>query len=82
MKKLSKVEKPKAPEDWEVSSALDTLLRAEEIKADAGLVKKVQKQLSKKYKAIKSLKDLKLAAAQMDADDMEEGEDEEESESE
>lgn len=79
--KEAKPVKSNAPEQWEVDSALDTLMRAEEIKSNKKLMMQVSKKLDKKAMAIKSLKDLKMAANAVnedDEDDSEEMDDEEE----
>ena len=51
---LEKEEK-KGPDEWEIKDAAQTLLRAEEIKADKDLMDKVKPVLSKKVKALKSI---------------------------
>lgn len=50
----AKLEKRKI-EEWEVKSAADTLIRAEEIKEDEKLMKLVDKELTKRKKAINKL---------------------------
>lgn len=52
-------------EDYEVDSACDTLMRAEEIKHNEELMKLVRKKLAKKQKAINSIADLKAAREEM-----------------
>lgn len=59
-------------DQYAVQSAMDTLIRAEEIRADAKMMGLVQKELSKKKKAINSIADLKAAAAEMDKEESEE----------
>lgn len=58
-------EKKSGPDQWEVDSAVETLLRAEEIKKNAPLMKAVQKKLSGKAKAIRSVQDLRKLGNQM-----------------
>jgi len=55
--------------DYEADSAVEALIRAEEIKGNKGLMERVQKKLAKKYRAVQSLQDLKDMAAEMDEDD-------------
>ena len=57
---------------YEVDNAVDTLLRAEEIKGNADLMTHVEKCLAKKYRAIQSVRDLKDAAKELDEEDDEE----------
>lgn len=53
-------EKKGPPDKYEIESAADTLLRAEQIKADKKLMPHVHKHLQEKKKAvIRSLEDLK-----------------------
>jgi hypothetical protein len=54
-------------EDYEVESAVDTLMRAAEIKADPELMKAVSVCLAKKEKAIRSISDLKSAAKKVNS---------------
>jgi hypothetical protein len=42
---------------WEIDSAVDTLLRAEEIKQNAALMKEVKKKMNDKAKAEMAMKD-------------------------
>lgn len=42
-------------DEWEIRSAADSLLRAEEIKADKELMKEVQKELEKRKKALNAV---------------------------
>ncbi len=49
--------------DYDAENAFDTLMRAEEHKQDADLMKRVHKHAKKKKKAINSLAGLKAAAA-------------------
>jgi len=68
----SQPEKPKSDDkdtDYEADSAVDALIRAEEIKGNKVLMERVQKKLAKKYRAVQSLQDLKDMAAEMDEDD-------------
>jgi len=67
--------KSKVPEDYEISSAADTLMRAEEIKNDPRLMPHVHKHLQKKKKAISSLADLKNRKAELDKAEDEAGAD-------
>jgi hypothetical protein len=64
----SKPEAPKADEDFEADSAVETLMRANEIKSNEELMERVKKKAGRKLKAlsglqgdlgIKSLDDLK-----------------------
>ena len=50
---------------FEVQQALDTLMKAEEIKADKALMAEVEKERSKKEQAIRSIKDLKAASSKV-----------------
>lgn len=43
-------------EEWEIKSAADTLLRAEEIKLDNLLMKKVNKELDNRKKALNKIR--------------------------
>ena len=66
-------------DEYAVQSAMDTLIRAEEIRADEKMMGLVNKQLSKKKNAInkiEGLKDLKAAAYEASKPDEEEPEDE------
>lgn len=56
-------------DEHKVKNAAQTLMEAEEIKANKGLMKHVHKHMKHKSKAIKSIQDLKDAAAAMDHDD-------------
>ncbi len=58
-------------DEYAVQSAMDTLIRAEEIRSDEKMMGLVNKQLSKKKKAINSIADLKAKAAEMDAEEEE-----------
>ena len=49
---------PKPDNDYEADSALDTLTRAEEIKQDNALMKRVAKKAGRKMKAITGLSDI------------------------
>jgi len=53
--------KNKKIEDYEVDSAMEALLRAEEIKGNPEMMALVQKKLASKKQAITSLEDLKAA---------------------
>lgn len=72
-----KQEMPEAPEkneskkidDYEVNSAMETLMRAEEIKKDPELMKLVQKKAGSKMKSIKSVQDLRDLGNDMDDDE-------------
>lgn len=44
---------PKTDEKWEIESAADAIIRAEEIKADKKMWPKVQKELKRKAAAAK-----------------------------
>jgi hypothetical protein len=60
------MEDAKAPApamDSEVDSAVETLMKAEEIKGNAELMTKVNEKLGKKESAIKSLAHLRKVAA-------------------
>lgn len=52
----------KEPQEFEVDSAVEALLRAEEIKNKPKLMKKVMEKLTKKQQAISSLQELKDVA--------------------
>lgn len=52
-------------DEHEVKSACETLLRAEEIKGNAELMKKVHAEMSKKKKHITSVSDLRKKADEM-----------------
>ena len=54
--------KGKAPEKWEIEGWADTLIRANEIKADKKKMDLVRPFLSKKLKAIRSIADLEERA--------------------
>lgn len=58
--------KKKKIEDYEVDSACEALMRAEEIKGNKELMALVHKKLSKKKTAIKSIQDIREKAANMD----------------
>lgn len=45
-------------DDYELDEAIRTLSKAEEIKADGGMMKKIKPLLDKKYKSIEALKEL------------------------
>lgn len=64
--------KKKKIEEYEVDSACEALMRAEEIKGNPELMALVQKKLSKKKKAIKSIQDIREKAANMDESSKEE----------
>lgn len=51
----SKLEKRRI-EEWEIKHAADTLLRAEEIKADNSLMSMVNKELDKRKKALNKIR--------------------------
>lgn len=56
-------------DEWKVRDGVDTLLKAEEIKADKKLMPLVQKELSKKHKAlmkISSIQDMRDAYQDME----------------
>lgn len=53
----TEAEKPKYDE-WEIKNAVDTLMRAEEIKQDAELMALVAPELEKRTKAVKGLADV------------------------
>ena len=54
--------KKKGIDKWEVDSAVESLLRAEEIKANKPLMKEVMKKLDGKKTAISSLQELRSVA--------------------
>ncbi len=54
--------KDKEYDEWKLRDACDTLLRAEEIKADPKLMKALQPYLDKKVKAYKSVADIRAVA--------------------
>lgn len=51
--------KKKGYDDWELDSAVDSLVRAEEIKQDKKLLKAIQGRLKTKKKAISSIAELR-----------------------
>ena len=55
---MTKVEAPMAEKDWEVESAADTLLRAEEIKNKPALHKKAIALLKKRQTALAEIEGL------------------------
>lgn len=59
---IAKASADKEMDKFEIESKLRTLQEAEEIKADAALMKKLAPHLKKKVKAIQSLADLRAAA--------------------
>jgi hypothetical protein len=66
-----KVSEPKVKklgkfEDYEVQSALDSLIRAEEVRGDKALMAEVSKLASKKKDAISSIADLREAYNESD----------------
>jgi len=68
-----KEDKNKTPDKWEVQCAVDTLIRAEEIKQNPELLELAMKEIEKKKEALgripKSLADLKSMANDMDDPD-------------
>lgn len=74
----NKVAKDGDYDKWEIESAVETLAKAEEIKADLKLMKALRPFLEKKAKAYKSLDELRSLGTEMmkkaresgDADDM------------
>lgn len=71
MEEPSKPGKKKKIEDYEVDSAVDCLIRAEEIKENEELMKLVNKKIAKKKSAINSIADLKEAYAESEEEDEE-----------
>lgn len=70
-----KAEAPKSKDDhkydeYAVTNAMDTLIKAEEIRADEKMMGLVKTQLAKKHKAIRSISDLKDVATEMDKEDL------------
>jgi hypothetical protein len=61
--------KKKKYEEYEVDSAVETLIRAEEIKHNPPLMALVQKKIAKKKRAISSIDDLKTARDESFKDD-------------
>lgn len=60
MDKISKGEKPKKMEDYEIDSAMEDLLRAEKHKKNPALMKHIHKKLgAKKKQHVESIDDLK-----------------------
>lgn len=53
-------------DEYAVKSAVDCLMRAEDIKKDEKMMKLVKEQLGKQQKAIRSIADIKEASAKMD----------------
>jgi len=66
---VEKEPKKKKIEDYEVDSACDCLMRAEEIKKNKDLMALVHKKLSGKESTIKSIKELREKAAEMEDED-------------
>ncbi len=66
-------EKKEGPDKWEISSAADTLIRAEEIKANKELFGLAMEEITKKKKAINavptSISDLKKISKMKDAEE-------------
>lgn len=54
---------------YEIDSCIDTLLRAEEIKADKKKMKQIMPKLEMKKRAIMSMEDLISAKDEVDAED-------------
>ncbi len=70
---MSELESPKPDEKWRIEDAVNTLIRAEEIKADKELMEKVKPLLSDKMRAmqkISSFKDLRDVAAKKIKEDV------------
>lgn len=65
------MEKPKTEkmDKYEIDSCIDTLLRAEEIKADKAKMKQIMPKLEMKKRAIMSMEDLLEAKAEVDSED-------------
>lgn len=53
---ISMADKKKKYEDWEIRSALDSLERAEEIKSNPELMKKVEEEAKKKTANLQKIK--------------------------
>lgn len=53
-------------DDWAVKSAMETLMRAEEIKQDPKMMKLVSAHLKKQKKAIRSIEDIKQASRDLE----------------
>ncbi len=68
----AKEEKKDGFDKYEIDSAVDALLRAEDVKSDKKLMAACEGALAKKYKAIQSIQDLKDTAAEMDEEGDEE----------
>lgn len=64
-----KDEEDKEPDKWEIQSAVDCLLRAEEIKKDTRIMKYVNEEIDKKKSAINSLSQLKKVAYEKGKED-------------
>lgn len=62
-------EAPKGPEKYEIEDAVRTLIRAEEIKADAKLMAACSAHLSKQKKHIDSVSGLRKKAAELDSEE-------------
>jgi regulator of sigma D len=56
-------------EGYEIESCIDTLIKAEEIKADKNKMKQIWPMIEKRKKAILSFDDLLDAKADVDAED-------------
>lgn len=57
MKTKEQMDKPMEITDFESKDAADTLMKAEEIKANKALMKQVKKHVGRKLKALTGLKD-------------------------
>lgn len=55
---MEKEASPKKMDEWEIDSAMDTLVRAEEIKKDKKLMKAIYPKMKKKISSIEELKEL------------------------
>ena len=66
--------KPVKMDKYEIDNCIDTLIRAEEIKADKAKMKQIMPKLEMKKRAIMSMEDLLEAKNEVDAED--EGEEE------
>lgn len=69
--KAATEKKSNKPDDYEIKDAVNTLVRAEEIKNDERLWPYVEKELGKKVKAIKSLDDLRKVADDFEPEETE-----------
>jgi hypothetical protein len=73
-KPIAIMEGEEKEDSWEIDSACETLMRAEEIKKDEDLMEKVNKKLKKKMGSIKSVADLISARNKFGKEEMDDEE--------